>query len=428
MDLIDDLRRGALATLAKILLIAILAVTLANLASFTRSTDDALSQGFSESAQVNLYGLTDRLADPDRFSEFRASPEAVAGLTRFWDELDASDRIDLLSVFDQPVPVRGPRADVTFDHAFGTDSAPSGVFHDEYYGGDVLISKAIELNRAAFDFFGLTVGAGTDAPALDWSAVNYSGDSVPVLLGSAYREHYAVGDTLVGDYYMRTTTFRVAGFLTPHSSIYYQGEMTYDLDHHILVPYPPTASALPTSEPEFRGIVAFAMLGSQIAADPAMTQDEVLDILASASASSGFTEYTVLGVADYLIQFGFVKKLITDNLALVVLIEVLLVLSVVLAATAINRYVHRRRRGRLLIAWTLGKPRTELARTVAGTVAVEYLVALICALVLVGMLPNGDIGAFGVVVAAIAVAGILDTGVLLRMLTHTLVPRPGGTR
>lgn len=417
MRLTDALRGTALLVVAKALIVALAGVTLYNLASFAQSTRDAVDTTFSESSRVELFGLTDRLADPGDFERFRSSPASIRTATRFYDALNRDDQVQLLSAFDQSVPVAGFRGGDEFDHGFGTEMGARGAYDDEVLGPGTVAVKSLQLNRAAFDFAGLRT---TPEVPFDWSDIDFGSGSVPVLLGADYRGVYDVGDTLRGSYYFQVTDFTVTGFLEPDSSVFYQGTIDFFLDDHVVIPYPPSASDFADDDAFFVGILAFAMMTANLAAPTDMSGDEVLSIVATAAASSGFTDYAVLGIPGYLTQFSQVRSLIMTNLGLVIGIEIAILATSGVLVMALGRAAARRRGQVIAAAWTLGVRPGRLRRIVAAAVVVDFAVAAALCAVIVDRLPNDDRGSGLLVAAATIALFAIDSLVHQRLLTTTL--------
>lgn len=405
MGLIDSFRGTWLATLAKVVIITVLAVTVYNVTSFGQSSRDAVNRSFASSAKVNFYGLSDQLADPEQFEEYRSSSENIRKIARFYDDVRADDRLKVLSVFDQSLPVADFRGDESFEYGYGTEIGTQGPHDEEGLGTDVVNVKSVQMNQAAFDFYNLTTESGV---APKWDEVDYTTDSVPILLGANYRHVYEIGDSLRGDYYSQIAEFTVVGFLEADSSVFYQNTINFFIDDAVVIPYPPTIVDFPESESYFYGILAFAMINANVAASTDMSSDAVLSALQVAAAQSGFHEFALIGVPAYITQFGLVRSLITDNLGLLVAIEIVLALGAGVVIAALTRRNHRRRGQRVRTQWALGWSPERLKRTAIATVAVEY--ALVGALLafIIRLLPNQDPGSVHLLTLGVLVMFVGD--------------------
>lgn len=408
---------------AKIFVLAFLITSIYNVVSFSRSTQAAVSQSFSGAAKVDMYRLTDRLTDPELFEQYRESRENIEKVTLFYDSLeqDAPDGIQLLSAFDQAMPVADFAGGKTFEHGYGTEGFVQGRYEDPILDQQVVNVKSMQLSQSTFDFYKLAGQIGSD---LDWGAVDYDSASIPVLLGSNYNGVYAIGDQLTVDYYSKPTQMRVAGFLQPNSSMFYQGDINYFLDDYLVVPYPRSITGLPESDQTFYGILAFAMLNADIAVSRNQPDGAVFRALQSASNSSGFDHYALLSVPSYLTQFNSVRTLIKENLALVLTVEVLVAAASLVMCASLTVSMTRRRESRIRIFWQLGQARSDLRRAVVATGAVEYAGLTVLFLAAVQLLPNHDSAARTSCLGLIALLGVVELLLLRSRLHQTIRYRP----
>ena len=419
-----SLLRGTYGRLvAKILVLAFLMTSLYNVVTFSQSTRDAVSQSFDDSAKVDMYGLTDRMTDPTMFERYRESVTNIEKVTRFYDALeqDAPDGVQLLSAFDQAMPVADFAGGKTFAYGYGTQESVQGPYEDPILGTQVVDVKSMQLSKATFDFYNL---AGQDGVDLDWGAVDYDSGTIPVLLGAGYDGVYAVGDRLTVDYYFKPTQMRVAGFLPPHASMFYQGDINFFLDDHLVVPYPESITGAPESDRAFYGILAFAMLNADIAVDQDQPDSAVFTALQSAATTSGFDQYALLSVPSYLTQFASVRALVHDNFALVMTVELLIAAASLVISAILTSSASRRRERRIRIAWELGQSRSDLGRAVLTIVALEYVGLAVVFLAITHMLPNHDSAARTLCLVLIALLGAASLQRRRTQLRHTVRHRP----
>ncbi|WP_209561652.1 hypothetical protein [Frigoribacterium sp. PvP032] len=408
---------------AKILVLAFLATSLYNVVTFSQSTQAAVSQSFDDSARVDMYGLTDGLTDPALFEQYLESLVNIEKVTTFYDSLqqDAPAGVRLLSAFDQGMPVADFAGGETFEQGYGTQETVQGPYEDPVLGKQVVNVKSVQLNEAAFDFYNL---AGQDDTELDWTAVDYESDTIPVLLGADYEGVYAVGDRLAADYYFKPTQMRVVGFLSPSASMFYQGDINYFLDDHLVVPYPKSITGAAESDPEFYGILAFAMLHANIAVERGQPDSAVFRALQGAATSSGFDQYALLSVPSYLTQFASVRALVHDNFALVLTVECLIAAAALVMSGILTSSATRRRERRIRIAWELGQSRSDLERAALTIVAVEYAGLAAVFLAATHLLPHEDSSTRTLCLTLIALLGAVDLLRRRTQFTHTIRHRP----
>ena len=96
--------------------------------------------------------------------------------------------------------------------------------------------KSLRVNKNFFDLYQLNVTEGTTF------SVDYKynlGETIPVILGNAYKDYYNIGDQFKGDYFLfeKNSLYEVIGFLDSKAKYFNLNLGTYvSLDHYILVP------------------------------------------------------------------------------------------------------------------------------------------------------------------------------------------------
>ncbi|MCR5794936.1 MAG: hypothetical protein K6G61_06280, partial [Solobacterium sp.] len=83
---------------------------------------------------------------------------------------------------------------------------------DSYYeieGEPVVAAEAVQISVAALDLFPLMIEEGRGFEASDFSYLEDR--TIPVILGSVYRDTFNVGDTFQGYYILEKFTFKVIG-------------------------------------------------------------------------------------------------------------------------------------------------------------------------------------------------------------------------
>ena len=329
---------------------------------FLLSAQDALHTGLRPEAEREFVSLTDSLHDPSAFEEFTSSPEALARLAEFQHGLGTLTRGTFLSAFNQQVAIQGaPPSPVFAAGPGGERGDPDPYFHDglNAMAQDV---RAMQLNESAWDFFGLKLSDG--GRAIDWEQIDYSGASpVPVILGAAYRDYYAVGDRVTVGFYNQVIDTEVHGFLPERSMMYYKGEVNYSLDELMVFPYPSAVRAADLAgDPgvDFYRILLFAMMAGEIALNDGETVDAIADELAVLAQQSGFSDYLLLGAPDYLTQFRLVRNLVAGNQELVLLTLGALGVVVALISLWASLHLARKRSACARILWQAGVSLEEI--------------------------------------------------------------------
>lgn len=379
-----DLRRNGMLMLAKAALLTLLAVTCFHALTFTLSASSALHSDFSTDSDVEMYSITDTLADPEVFSEALGDPTTLSQIGRFITEMEESQELEFLSAFDQSVPIIDFAGDDIFDYGYGTDMQTQGE-HIDAEGNTVLNTKSLQLTEAVFDFYGLAVSTGE---AIDWSRVDYDSKRLPVLLGASYDGIYALGDVLRADFYLEQFEFEIVGFLEDRSSIYFHGDRDTYLDTTIVVPYPADIEGPATSSGEFGGILTFAMLSGDIAAPRGTSVDGVLRELHTIADRSGFHDFTLLNAPTYLVQYAQISDLLKQNRGLILTLGATMLVVGLVVIWLLSDALLARRREVLVVHALLGRPRVRLERTLARRVLTEHAAVIAATIAVTSALPN----------------------------------------
>lgn len=385
MELIRVLRGDGLLIAVKALVLGLFAVSLYTFGTFAQSTSGAVNGSLTSDRDVDLYGLIDTfLGDPEGFERFRASEHDLSTLANFIGELDAATRVDFLSAFDQPVVVRDFAGNDRFDANAGSDLEVRG----EYWGdGGARLQdvKSMQMNREMFDFSRLRIDAGS---APDWGAVDYTSGAVPVLLGADYHGVYDLGDEIQAELYGAPQRLRVAGFLSSGSAVFYRGDVNHYLDDTVVLPYPSDVGQLVRQDQDLGGVVAFAMLNTDLAAASSMTYDDVVNELGGIAARTGFHDYSLQGVPTYLVQLRLVRQIVIDNFVLLSVVLLMTGAATVVICSRINKSLSERRRRWVRICRAVGRSDRYIEWTAAQTWALEYAVVLVVYSVGCAALPN----------------------------------------
>lgn len=388
MELLNDLRSNWTIILAKIVLIVLLALCWYNVASFTRSTSQAVAQGLSADADVDLYTVIDDL-DPDAFEAIRRDQHALDAVASFADRIDDEPGFDFISSYDQPVTVQDFRGDDRFDIGYGTEYTLNGTYQDES-GRSVQDVKSIQLNETAYEFAGLSL---QDGQPIEWDAVDWGSGQMPVLLGAEYRGVYELGERLTGSVILQEQELEVVGFLEPDSAMYFRGDANHYLDDTVIVPYPPTLAGLDRAtldrlDPELFGRLVFQVLNADLAVDRSLDFGGVVARLDEIGDETGFRSYTLLGVPTYLVQLSLVRQLIQDNLVLITALLVVLTVGVGIITAFLGRLLHDRRAPVARVHHLLGKSLNRTNRLFRASRLTEYSAAFGLFLATSAVLPN----------------------------------------
>lgn len=376
-ELLYDLRLGLFLRVARsVLLGTLLAVTYC-LASFSASAVGLFKTSLRDGAEHEFVSITDTLGMVE-FQGYKGDLDGIGRVQGFYNALshDLSGGT-YLSIFGQPIAVRHSEPIRDFAVvAFGWSWDPCP-YEDKVLGGLAYDVPAVQLDKNAWDFYGLRLADGSGK--VDWAAVTYEADTCqPVVLGSGYSRLYKVGDRIDAWFYTRPLTFEVVGFLEERSAVFYKGDFNYSLDEMVVIPYPLRLDSVKRGvgdDEDFNRALAFAMVSGDIALDEGSSPDSVANELALIGQRTGFTSYALLGTPEYLIQFRLIRNLVLSNVSLVVCTLALLAAVLLGLATVVSWQLSSQRERRDAALWHLGSSVAIRGRSGAGKTTLLRMLA-----------------------------------------------------
>ncbi len=116
----------------------------------------------------------------------------------------------------------------------GTEFADESVY--EIDGEPAVAAEALQVTENFFDLFPLRISEGRGFTDEDYDYMN-SG-RIPVILGSAYKESFSIGDTFEGYYIFQRFVFEVIGFAESGNPFYSSAESRpVPADRYIIMPF-----------------------------------------------------------------------------------------------------------------------------------------------------------------------------------------------
>lgn len=275
-------------------------------------------------SENDRYKMIDTFYDPEKFHDFRQNTGNINSLANFYNELEMSEDFKVLTVFNQALHVSDFRGDSRFYYN-------SEEFIKNTANSDINI-KALQINKEAYDFYNIEIDSGKN---IDWESLSlsYNGTLIPVLLGSDYKDIYRQGDIINGNFYSKDMGFEVIGFLKENSSIQYQIYSEFDLDTHIVIPYPEELWNV-NNNFQFESILYFAMINCDIL--PNVDETQLLKKMKEIMERTGFTGFSLVGIDNFQIQNIELLLFIKEHQSVVILI--LTVLLIFLSILSIFMY------------------------------------------------------------------------------------------
>lgn len=317
-----------------------------------------------------FYHIVDNFYDGDGFYEFRQHPENINSLGRFYNALVSSPNVKFISTFNQAIPIEKFQGDGKFFYN-------SKAFMNEHKDAPVNV-KAMQLNTAAFELYQLRVARGA---SFDWREVDYSKDTLPVLLGSDYDGVYDIGDTFMGNYYGRDIRFEVIGIIEPNTFMYYKGDPEFYLDTYLVVPYPEFCTPVESADFHFEGILYFAMVNG----DMMTTLDEkaLVSEVKNIANTTGFVNFSVIGISDFAMQYDAMISVIKENQSLLFVTMLLVGILVTFIQYGMGRLILARRLDVYKTYWLMGDDNYRLVYF--RDIGVPYMVAFVFSVIITAL-------------------------------------------
>ncbi|MER0123573.1 hypothetical protein ABPH35_07655 [Streptococcus sp. ZJ93] len=329
--------------------------------SQARHNLNQMSNGYSR------YTLVDTLLEDADFYQFRTDREKLNTLVTFYNSLYQSQELEFLPTFNQPLFIQSFDKGENFlydreiDHFAQSNQQPAAV-------------KSFQISQKAFNFYQLTVEEGEE---FNWKNINLSNlEAYPILLGNHYRKHYQIGDKLVAGFYTKDITFEVKGFLPPNSYVYYKGNTEFYLDDYLVVPYPPILAAVGTDDFSFEGILYFAMLNSQFVTR--LSEAEMLTVIQRHSRQSGFVDFSIIEVDDFVIKYKQLLSAVTYSRMLLIMLLVFLSSLFCYVIISLSILILRSHRDSIRVNWLLGN--NLKVRILLRICSLHYIVSILTCL------------------------------------------------
>jgi len=289
-------------TIAIVVQITALFVILGSCIAFTREIHygrDDMEQIYEDKA---IYHLIDGYYDPDDFSAFRDQPDSLKMIKNFYSSLDSADSFQYLAMFNQPILIN---TDI--------DSLSEKVVLDSNSLEKV---NSFQINLQTQDYFNLYAEQGRCFTSSDF--IDTKNNIIPVLIGNKYKKNISVGDKFKAIYYQQNVILRVIGILPQNTCVYYNGDIEFSLDDHIIIPYINYDDPLTELDDWFQKIVYFAMINGFISIESDDGSANAMKIeLESIANETGFYNYGFIGSNPNIQQYRGLINIININYDLI---------------------------------------------------------------------------------------------------------------
>lgn len=236
---------------------------------------------------LQRYTVIDNLYDSEQFYDFRQAAYNINCIKDFYNQLNQERDIKVLSIFDQPIPIRDFKGSDEFYYN-------SKEFLENNPNVDITI-KSIQINETAFCYYDLKTENGTN---VNWDSINYEDNQIPVFLGAEYKDIYNIGDVLAGNFYSRDFEFYIVDFLEKNSLIYYGNDPEFCIDNYVIIPYPSQMWEV-TFDYSFESILYFAMINCDIVTGK--NEKDFIQIIKKVSDNSKFIDFSVIKMDEDIV-------------------------------------------------------------------------------------------------------------------------------
>ncbi|MBO0422583.1 hypothetical protein [Enterococcus plantarum] len=417
MELFYNLKKNSFLILIKTTILAVFFFLIYLFLLFAVTMNVELSSNLNEASNKELFALTDTLTEPDAFYNFRQSKESLTTVKSFYEKLNTNETINFISSFDQPLQIEDFKGKIEFNEAYGTDMEIIGNYIDPMTKKEVFDAKCFQVSKKFFDHYKLE----TENDALfPWDDINIDNHTLPILLGSNYKNSYSVGETIKGSFYLKPFDFKIIGFLKENTSVFYKNDLNKYLDDYIIIPYPEKLSNVSDENKEFVGILYFAMLNGDVIINQNKGLDYLTKQLSNIAKETGFYDYTLLGVPTFTLQYNRMYELIHYNKTL--LISILLCLTICLLAIVhfltYRMYLHRRIR--YYLSYANGDSIKQLNTLIVLDVTVGNVLLLVIFVIFYFLFPIQVSLFFLNIVAGIILFSMLDIGLMKHFLNKDI--------
>lgn len=205
-------------------------------------------------ADESVYQVTDML-DGEMEKRFFQDPQAVHKLGEYLNELQSSEEFPYLILNKASVSLdekRLPREFYYGAHLHMEDGAAVfdgwGQIMEEGYQDGSLGLKASQINENLLAWQPIPIESGRAFDSSDF--IYQKGKPIPIILGSAYRSYFALGDILSGSFLITNVQFEVVGFAGKNTFLPFSLTPEY-IDYRILAPTLTFIEAPETEEDAF---------------------------------------------------------------------------------------------------------------------------------------------------------------------------------
>ncbi|WP_160037158.1 hypothetical protein [Paenibacillus sp. An7] len=258
-----------------------------------------------------IYQLLDGYYDGDEYANFVSQSDYLNRLKTYYNQLNNTNDFQYLAMFNHHILLKDTGIPEEFIEGYEQGSKK---YQENIDGTPYTAVKSFQMNKQAMDYFGLSVEKGTI-----WDENEFKDNTIlPVLLGSAYQDVYSVGDETTINFYSKTFTVKIIGFLKENSKLFFNDNTEFYLDKYIILPYRDYED--PTSETDelFQQISYFAMVNGYIVTDNSPSQNQIMmQRVEAISKNSSFGGYSFIGLNPHFQKYRGLMTVLQENKILI---------------------------------------------------------------------------------------------------------------
>lgn len=179
------------------------------------------------------YFMGDAIGDTDYLKYIDDdNVEDYKSLYSFLQRLYKEESFDVISLNSQQFEYINTKIPDIF--LYGYEEGYADLQGCEIDGRVYYAAKSIQVSDKFFSEFDINVSEGRGFSEEDYTS---SGDTVPVLMGSAYKDVFSLGDKFTAAYLLNESTFEVIGFVDENSFFYDDNDTTLiSCERYVILP------------------------------------------------------------------------------------------------------------------------------------------------------------------------------------------------
>lgn len=258
-----------------------------------------------------IYQLLDGFYDGNKYTDFVSQPDYLSRIKNYYNQLNNTNDFRYLAMFNHHILLKDTGIPEEFIEGYEQGSKKKQTIIDEEAYTAV---KSFQMNKQALDYFGLVAEKGNI-----WNEDDFKDTTImPVLLGSSYKNVYSVGDETTINFYRKTFTIKIIGFLKENSKLFFNNNTEFYLDKYIVLPYRDYGDPISKTDELFQQISYFAMVNGYIVTDNSPSQNQIMmQRIEAISKNTSFEGYSFIGMNPHFQKYRSLMTVLQENKILI---------------------------------------------------------------------------------------------------------------